>query len=152
MLFWTTQIDVSVPDEASRSIGDCWITASNRPAWRLVVLGLQAANPQAGAPSSTRETDDGAAGEEAQRFFDNGDYDRSAAVTAAFCTARPDDLNACELRTASPLFQLKKALGDTGARDKTTAWKQCAVCPALMSAFLSDTVRGQTLALARLTV
>ena len=120
----------------------------------VIVLGLQAANPQAGKPSSAREAADGAAHsatlEQAQRFFYNGDYDRSATVTDVLCAARPDDLEACELRTASLLFQIKKALGETGARDKTTAWKQCAVCPALMSAFLADTVRGQTLARARL--
>ena len=90
--------------------------------------------------------------EQGQRFFYNGDYDRSAAVTAALCAAHPEDLAACELRTASLLFQIKKALGDMGARDKAAAWKQCAVCPALMSAFLADTLRGQTFARARLTV
>ena len=121
----------------------------------VIVLGLQAGNPQATEPSSTREAADGAADsatlEQAQRFFYNGDYSRSAAVTNELCAARPDDLEACELRTASLLFQIKKALGETGERDKTTAWKQCADCPALMSAFLADTVRGQTFARARLT-
>lgn len=121
----------------------------------VVVLGLQAAHSQASTPSSTRQAADGAASsptlEQAQRFFYNGDYDRSAAASDALCAARPDDLDACELRTASLLFQIKKAFGETGARDKTTAWKQCAVCPALFSAFLADTVRGQTFARARLT-
>lgn len=121
----------------------------------VILLSLQAANPWPTTPSSTREADDGTAHsaslEQAQRFFYNGDYDRSAAVTSVLCAAHPDDLEACELRTASLLFQIKKALGDTGARDKTTAWKQCAPCPTLMSAFLADTVRGQTFARARLT-
>jgi hypothetical protein len=121
----------------------------------VIVLSLQAANPQASTSSWTRVTADGAAQaatlEQAQRFFYNGDYDRAAAVTDVLCAARPDDLEACELRTASLLFQIKKALGDTGARDKTTAWKQCADCPTLMSAFLADTTHGQTLARARLT-
>lgn len=117
----------------------------------VVVLGLQAANPQA-SPSSTRDAAAHSATlEQAQRFFYNGDYDRSAAVTAVLCAARADDLEACELRTVSLLFQIKKALAETGARDKTTAWKQCAICPALMSAFLADTARGQTLARARLS-
>ena len=109
----------------------------------VIVLGLQAANPQA-AYSATLE--------QAQRFFYNGDYERSAAVTDVLCAARPDDLEACELRTASLLFQMKKALGDTAARDKTIAWKQCAACPTLMSAFLADTVRSQAVVRARLTV
>ena len=121
----------------------------------VIVLGLQAGNPQATEQSSTREAADGAAHsatlEQAQRFFYNGDYSSSAAVTDVLCTARPDDLEACELRTGSLHFQIKKALGETGARDKTTAWKQCAACPTLMSAFLAGTVRGQTFARARLT-
>ena len=121
----------------------------------VIVLGLQAGNPQATEQSSTREAADGAAHsvtlEQAQRFFYNGDYPSSAAVTDVLCTARPDDLEACELRTGSLHFQIKKALGETGARDKTTAWKQCAACPTLMSAFLAGTVRGQTFARARLT-
>ncbi len=121
----------------------------------VIVLGLQATHPQASTRSSTREATDGlthpATLEQAQRFFYNGDYDRSAAATDVLCAARPEDLEACELGTASLLFQIKKALGDTGARDKTTAWKQCAACPTLMSGFLAGTVRGQTFARARLT-
>ena len=120
----------------------------------VILLCLHAANPQASTPQSPGEAADGpshaTALEEAQRFFYNGDYDKSGAATAVLCAARPDDLGACELRTASLLFQIKKALGDTGARDKTTAWKQCAACPALMSAFLADIARGQTFARARL--
>ena len=120
-----------------------------------IALGLQAAHPKASTQSSTRESADGAGHsatlEQAQRFFYNGDYDKSAETSEALCAARPDDLDACELRTASLLFQIKKALGDTGARDKTTAWKQCAVCPALLSAFLADTARSQTFVRARLT-
>lgn len=116
----------------------------------VIVLGLQAAHPQASTSPATRAADS-ATLEQAQRFFYNGDYDRSAEVADALCAARPDDLEACELRTASLHFQIKKALGDTGARDKATAWKQCAVCPALMSAFQADTSRGQTFARARLT-
>ena len=65
--------------------------------------------------------------------------------------ARLEDIEACELRTASLLFQIKNALADTGARDKTTAWKQCAACPTLMSAFLADIVRSQTFLRAKLT-
>ena len=121
----------------------------------VIVLGLQAANPQASARSWTREAADTAHSatlEQAQRFFYNGDYESSAAAADALCVARPEDLDACELRTASLLFQIKGALSDTSAQDKTTAWKQCAACPTLMSAFLADTVRGQTFIRGRLTV
>ena len=122
----------------------------------VMVVGLQVANPRASARSWTREAADAAADsatlEHAQRFFYNGDYDSSAAMTDALCVARPDDLEACELRTASLHFQIKKAIGDTVARDKTTAWAQCAACPTLMSAFMADTVRSQTLVRSRLTV
>ena len=121
----------------------------------IVALGLQAATLQASTPSWTRETADSASQsatlEQAQRFFYNGDYDRAAAVTDALCTARADDFDACELRTASLHFQIKKAIGETGARDKSTAWKQCAVCPALMSDFQAAILRSQTFARARLT-
>jgi hypothetical protein len=122
----------------------------------VMVLGLQVANPRASARSWTREAADSAAHsatlEHAQRSFYNGNYESSAAATDALCVARPEDFEACELRTASLLFQIKKALGDTGARDKTSAWTQCAACPTLMSAFLADTVRVQSSIRGRLTV
>ena len=89
--------------------------------------------------------------QEAQRFFYNGDYDKAAALTQVLCAARLDDLEACELRTASLHFQIKKALSETGERDKTTAWNICTACPALMSAFLAETARGRAFARARLT-
>ena len=48
------------------------------------------------------------------------------------------------------LFQIKKAIGRTGERDKTTAWNRCGACPGLMSAFLTETARNQLVARARL--
>ena len=122
----------------------------------VMVSCLQAANPQANARSWTREAADSdvhsATLEQAQRFFYNGDYASSAAAADVLCAAHPENFEACELRTASLLFQIKGALGDTGARDKTTAWKQCAACSTLMTAFLADTIRGQTFIRDRLTV
>jgi hypothetical protein len=119
-----------------------------------LALSLQAVDWQVSTSSSTREVADDVAHsytlEDAQRLFYNGGYDRAATVTQVRCTARPADLDACELRTASLLFQIKKALGETGERDKTTAWNQCTVCPGLMSAFLAETARGQAFARARL--
>ena len=120
-----------------------------------IVMVLQAVNPQASVPPSSRQAAEDAQHpptlEQAQRFFYNGDYDRAAALTHVLCEARPDDLDACELRTASLLFQIKKALGDTAERQKTIALNRCAVCPALMSAFLAETDRSQAFARARLT-
>ena len=121
----------------------------------VIVLGLQTVTPQASTPPSAQETADDVAHaptlEEARRFFYNGDYDKAAAVTHVLCAERPDDLDACELRTASLHFQIKKALGETGQRDnKTTAWNVCAACPVLMSAFVAETVRSQAFARARL--
>jgi hypothetical protein len=130
------------------------VTASFVPI--VLVLGLQAVNPQASTRSSAQETADDAPAptlEEAQRFFFNGDYDNAAAATAVLCAERPDDLDACELRTASLHFQIKKALEETGRHgDKTAAWNACARCPALMSAFVAETATGQAFARARLKV
>jgi hypothetical protein len=120
----------------------------------VIALGLLAVNPEAKAPPSAQERADDAAHastlQAAQRFFYNGDYDSASGVSHLLCAERPDDLDACELRTASLHFQIKRALGDTGQRNKTSAWAACAACPALMSAFVADTARGQAFARARL--
>jgi hypothetical protein len=120
----------------------------------VLALSLQSIDSQLSPSSSTQEVSDDAAHsstlEDAQRLFYNGDYARAAIVTQELCAARPDNLDACELRTASLLFQIKKALGETGARDKSAGWKLCTVCPALVSAFIADTARGQAVARARL--
>jgi len=117
----------------------------------VLALSLQSIDSQLSTSSSTRDdTTHSSTLADAQRLFYNGDYGRAAIVTQELCAARPDDLDACELRTASLLFQIKKALGETGERDKAAGWKLCTVCPALMSAFIADTVRGQAFARARL--
>jgi hypothetical protein len=85
---------------------------------------------------------------EAQCSFFNARYEAAAALTLALRSSDPEDLAAIELRTSVLLFQLKAALGDRGDKDK--AFKHCAVCPSLMTAFLSDTARGQALARAKL--
>jgi hypothetical protein len=122
----------------------------------VMVWILRAVSLQASTPLSTPQPIDDAARipavAEAQRVFYNGDYDRAATLTHVLCTARPDDLDACELRTAALLFQIKRALAETGARDKTTAWNLCGACPALVSAFLADSVRNQALARAKLKI
>jgi hypothetical protein len=50
------------------------------------------------------------------------------------------------------LFQIKQAVKATGALDKTAAWDRCAGCPALLTAFLAETARGQAFARARLKI
>lgn len=117
--------------------------------WGLHVLSVTATAASSQAPP-TDESDEHATLESAQRRFYNGDYDGAAALTQRLCEARPDDLVACELRSASLLFQIKKAVKTTGAVDKSAAWKQCAACPALMAAFLAETARNQTFARTRL--
>jgi hypothetical protein len=117
----------------------------------VLALSLQSIDSQLSTPSSTRDdTTAPSTLEDAQRLFYNGDYERAATVTQELCAARPDDLDACELRTASLHFQIKKALGETGERDKSAGWKRCTVCPALMAAFIADTARGQAFARAHL--
>jgi hypothetical protein len=138
-------MNITRPDLTTRSV-----------ALIVFVWGLQVFNPQASAAASSRHAAEDDAQrptlEGAQRFFYNGDYDAAAVVTHRLCEARPEDLDACELSTASLLFQIKKALRETGTLDKPTAWSLCAACPALMSAFLKETARGQAFARARLKI
>ena len=121
-----------------------------------MILGVQGLHVDASSSSSARDTTDGVdrsvALQSAQRFFYNGQYDAAAEATLALCAARPADLEACELRTSTLLFQIKRALADRGSLSASAAWTQCGVCPALMSAFLAETVRGQSLARARLAI
>jgi hypothetical protein len=90
----------------------------------------------------------GPALEDAQRLFYNARYDAAAAAALERLAADPEDLAAYELRTSALLFQIKSMLSDAADRDK--AFKQCAPCQPVMTAFLSDTARGQALARARL--
>ena len=86
--------------------------------------------------------------EDAQRLFYSARYEAAAELTLAACSSGADGLAACELRTAALLFQIKRALGD--AADKDKAWKQCDVCPELMSAFQSTFAKAQADARAKL--
>jgi hypothetical protein len=99
-------------------------------------------------PAGGTRADDPRALEPAQREFYNARYEAAAAVTRDACAADADGLAACELRTAALLFQIKKAFGKPADRDK--AWKECVVCPELLSAFEEAFARGQALAHARL--
>ena len=82
-----------------------------------------------------------------QRLFYNGEYEQTAALTGAACSAL-DTLALCELRTSALLFDIKKTIGNDRAKDK--ALKACARCPALLTLFVDDTRRGLALARAKL--
>ena len=81
----------------------------------------------------------------AQRAFYNARYSDATALTIDSCTAQPENLAGCELRTSALLFQLRDALEDDSLKDKDKgkALKECAQCQALLDAFLRDTGRGQ---------
>lgn len=86
--------------------------------------------------------------EEAQRLFYNGRYDAAEAATLALCTDDPGALAACELRSSTLLFQIKRVLA--GQRDKDAALKQCTRCADWIAAFKDVTLSAQTVARARL--
>jgi hypothetical protein len=80
---------------------------------------------------------------EAHRLFYNGHYERAAAMTLTLC---PDDatsvnLDACELRSSSLLFQIKRALPKGLKKDE--AYKACLSCTPVMTAFRTVTRTGQ---------
>ena len=50
--------------------------------------------------------------EDAQRSFYSGRYEDAAQLSGSLCSAGADDLEACELRTSSLHFQIRRAMGD----------------------------------------
>jgi hypothetical protein len=84
----------------------------------------------------------------AQREYYNARYESAARLTLAPCATDVNGLAACELRTAALLFQIKAALGPH--ENKNRAWKDCAACAGLLSAFEVALERGQALARARI--
>jgi hypothetical protein len=119
--------------------------------WRVRgILGIIAAVVMAGplTQSAWGDPADSPALDEAQRMFYNGRYAEATLLTQDLCTAEAETLAACELRTSALLFQLRRALG--GSLDKEEAFTLCASCPALLSTFVSETRRVQTIARARL--
>lgn len=91
---------------------------------------------------------DGAALADAQHLFFNAHYGAAADLALALQSSDAKSLVAYELRTAALHFQLRDALGNDA--DKSKAFRQCAVCPELLKAFLTDTAKGQVLARERL--
>jgi hypothetical protein len=87
--------------------------------------------------------------EDAQRSFYSGRYEDAAALSVALCAAgTANDLEACELRTSSLHFQIRRAMGDSADRER--AWTACAACPDLLSVFIADTTRARAVARTRL--
>ena len=86
--------------------------------------------------------------DEAQRLFYNGRYDTADALTLALCTDDLEGLAACELRSSTLLFQIKRVVGPQ--RDKDKAQKQCSPCAGWIAAFKAVTLSAQRVARARL--
>jgi len=116
----------------------------------IVVVVLALARTQDVAPVRSSEGTEAKAATlaDAQRAFYSGRYEEAADMSLRLCAAGADDLEACELRTSSLHFQIRRAMGD--APDREQAWKMCATCSDLMSSFLVDTDRARSLARARL--
>jgi hypothetical protein len=83
--------------------------------------------------------------EDAQRMFYSGRYEDATATTSSLCAA--DDFEACELRTSSLHFQIRRAMGESA--DRNRAWTMCAACPDLLATFIAETDRARALARAR---
>jgi hypothetical protein len=103
----------------------------------VATVGLLVLSAAAGAQVPAKSLD------EAHRAFYNASYETAAALTLEPCD-RAGDLAACELRTTSLLFQIRRLIGD--AKDQDKAWKQCATCPALFAAFRASMTKGVTVA------
>ncbi len=91
---------------------------------------------------------DGPSLADVQRLFFNARYQAAADMALALQSSETEALAAYEVRTSALHFQLRDALGNN--TDKSKAFKQCAVCPELLKAFLTDTAKGQALARERL--
>jgi hypothetical protein len=86
--------------------------------------------------------------DDAQRLFYSGKFAAAADLAQALRASASNDLALYELRTSALHFQLQRAMGP--GQDKEKALRQCASCPAILSAFRDDISRGQALARARL--
>jgi hypothetical protein len=111
---------------------------------------LVAASARAQDPSSAVEAAAVVAPDlgEAQRHFYNGHYVESGALTSALCSPDREGLTACELRSSTLLFQIKRALADQV--DKPKAFKACVPCAEWFATFRSVTSSAQAVARARL--
>jgi hypothetical protein len=111
----------------------------------MLVASIDAQDPAAlpGFSSNPSGLED-----DARQAFYNAQYESAAALTLDACNGDPSGPSACELRTSALLFQIQRAMGE--GKDRKTAWKRCADCPALLAAFDATLARGQETARARL--
>lgn len=77
---------------------------------------------------------------DAQALFYNGQYAEATTVSTNL-TLDAGMLPVYELRTSALLFQLRRAIGEP--KDKDKAFKACAQCPDLMTAFMRELAAGQ---------
>jgi hypothetical protein len=111
------------------------------PVAALVVVGPLVLYARGGAGSPELDA--------AQAMFYNGQYADATTATDDLCTPVVAALPACELRTASLLFQLRRALGDSSDKEK---FARCATCAGLLSTFVAETRSAQQVARANLLV
>lgn len=102
----------------------------------------------AAAGQSTADPTSSAPLEEAHRLFYSARFDAAAALALDVRTRDANSLDAFELRASALHFQIRRALGEP--KDRGKAWKLCATCQDLMSAFLTEFTLGRAAAHARL--
>ena len=112
----------------------------------ILRFGITAAVAAALSGQAEPGTSDPQSLTDARAAFYNASFEQAGALTVELCAA--DELEACELRTAALLMEIKRAIGDS--KDKDKAFKACAKCQALLDAFLEATSRGQAAARAKL--
>ncbi len=86
--------------------------------------------------------------EDAQALFYSAQYEAAADAALALQVPPATDLEAIELRSTAILFQIRRAIGNAKEKDKPL--KDCAHCPALLSAFRHTNTDGIAEARARL--
>lgn len=114
----------------------------------VLASGIVAAQGDRPARSSAYGAGLSSALEQAQLSFYSGRYEDAAMLSESLCAAGAGNLEACELRTSSLHFQIRRAMGDGADRDQ--AWSMCAACADLFSAFVAETTRGRAAARGRL--
>jgi hypothetical protein len=122
-----------------------------RPATSLCAIALLLAVVCAASAARAQETAAVATSgtlEHAQRAYYNGRYEEAAAKTLEPCMTGENGLAACEVHTAALHFQIRRGMGQSA--DRGAAWKRCAICPSVLTAFKTALARGQTMARARL--
>ena len=109
----------------------------------VTAIGLTLPPPAHAAPDDIE-----AALETAHQLFYSGHYADASAAALEMCGPDVSVLRACELRTSSLHFMLRRAMGDSADRER--AFAGCVECPALLTTFVDDVRRAAAAARARL--